>query len=59
VPVEDAHHLMNASGRPTTELLLIKGAGHTFGAVHPWQGSTPALDQVFDATLRFFAAHLG
>lgn len=59
VSVDDARRLKQASGRPTTELLLVSEAGHTFGAVHPWQGTTPALDQVFDATLRFFAAHLG
>ena len=38
--------------------LTIDGAGHTFGAVHPWSGNTPALDQVFDATIAFLAAEL-
>ena len=36
----------------------IDGAGHTFGAAHPWRGATPELEQVADATLAFFAAEL-
>jgi len=41
-----------------TRFLPIAGAGHTFGAAHPWGGSTPELDQVMAATLAFFAAEL-
>ena len=36
----------------------VEGAGHTFGAAHPWQGATPELERVVDATLSFFAAEL-
>ena len=36
----------------------VEGAGHTCGAVHPWQGAPPALEQVEDTTLAFFAEHL-
>jgi pimeloyl-ACP methyl ester carboxylesterase len=46
----------------TTRLLAIEGAGHTFGAGHPWNPQThdtPALRRVFDLTLAWFAAHLG
>jgi dienelactone hydrolase len=46
----------------TTRLLAIEGAGHTFGAGHPWNPpahDTPALRRVFDLTLAWFAAHLG
>lgn len=38
-------------GKPET--LGIEGAGHTFGAVHPWAGSTPHLDRAMDATMEF------
>ena len=38
--------------------LLIAGAGHTFGTVHPWRGETPAFRLVADETLGFLAAHL-
>ena len=54
--------LRSASPIPTTRLLSIEGAGHTFGAGHPWDArthDTPALRRVFDMTLAWFAAHLG
>ena len=54
--------LRAASPLPTTQVLGIEGAGHTFGAVHPWDAQkhdTPALRRVFDMTLAWFAAHLG
>jgi len=48
VPAREAHvlHAAAANGR----LHLVHGAGHTFGAVHPWQGSTSALDEAIDTT---------
>lgn len=58
----EAEALRAASPLPTTRLLAIEGAGHTFGAGHPWdprQHDTPALRRVFDMTLAWFAAHLG
>jgi uncharacterized protein len=54
--------LRAASALPTTRLLAIEGAGHTFGAGHPWDAQkhdTPQLRRVFDMTLAWFAAHLG
>jgi pimeloyl-ACP methyl ester carboxylesterase len=54
--------LRAASPLPTTRLLAIEGAGHTFGAGHPWEAQkhdTPQLRRVFDMTLAWFAAHLG
>jgi dienelactone hydrolase len=56
-PIE-ADALGEASPRETTTRLIVDGAGHTFGAVHPWAGSTPALDRVFDASLAHLAANL-
>ena len=58
VPAGEARALADASARPTTELLLIPDAGHTFGAVHPWAGMTPALATLFDASLRTLARTL-
>jgi pimeloyl-ACP methyl ester carboxylesterase len=58
----EADALRAASPLPTTRLLAIQGAGHTFGAGHPWDAQkhdTPALRRVFDMTLAWFAAHLG
>jgi dienelactone hydrolase len=58
----ESEALRAASPLPTTRLLAIEGAGHTFGAGHPWDAQkhdTPALRRVFDMTLAWFAAHLG
>jgi pimeloyl-ACP methyl ester carboxylesterase len=41
-----------------TRVMPIPGAGHTFGATHPWQSSTPELDTVFDATMSWLTNHL-
>ena len=59
VSIAEADRLAEVSGGPRTEVLIIEGAGHTFGAMHPWNGSNPALDRVFDATLAFLAKELG
>ncbi len=40
------------------ELFEVPGAGHTFGAVHPFRGRTPDLDQVLARTRDFFHRHL-
>jgi dienelactone hydrolase len=58
VPFADAEQLRDASGAAVTELLPVDGAGHTFGAVHPWSGTTGALEQVIGATITWFARHL-
>jgi uncharacterized protein len=58
VSILEAEALRGASPLETTRLFVVQGAGHTFGAVHPWQGSTPELDQVFDQTLATLATHL-
>jgi pimeloyl-ACP methyl ester carboxylesterase len=50
--------LRGSSPLQTTRLLELQGAGHTFGAVHPWKGETPELGKVFDATLGWFSVHL-
>lgn len=55
VPHSDAEHLRAASTAAATELWLVDGAAHTFGARHPWAGSTPELDRVMDRTARFLS----
>jgi pimeloyl-ACP methyl ester carboxylesterase len=47
-----------AAAAPRARFVPVEGAGHTIGAVHPWQGAPPALEQVEDTTLAFFAEHL-
>jgi len=57
VPVAEAR-VLDAAGGPATELLVIPNAGHTFEAVHPWQGPTPAFHAAADASLAWFGKHL-
>lgn len=47
-----------ARAQPNAHLLAVDGAGHTFGAVHPFSGPTPELEQVFDASTRWLSRHL-
>jgi pimeloyl-ACP methyl ester carboxylesterase len=46
------------SSTGTARLLGVEGGGHTFGAAHPWRGSTPELEAVFDATLNWLTTNL-
>jgi fermentation-respiration switch protein FrsA (DUF1100 family) len=57
VPVDNARTLFAAAG-DRAELLLVEGAGHTFGAAHPYAGATPELRTVTDVTLSWFDRHL-
>jgi dienelactone hydrolase len=58
VPSREAVQLRSANSRPTTRLLTVGGAGHTFGATHPWSKGNPELEMIFDATLGWLATHL-
>jgi pimeloyl-ACP methyl ester carboxylesterase len=54
VSIEDGRRLERCGGT----LLEIAGATHTFGAVHPFAGPTPHLEQAVDAIARFFRTAL-
>jgi dienelactone hydrolase len=54
VPAREAHLLARAADPGLSKLTLIEGAGHTFGAVQPFEGSTPDLDRVLKATVAWF-----
>ena len=43
----------NKSAKEKTELVLIENTGHTFGAVHPFTGTTKALEEVITFILDF------
>jgi pimeloyl-ACP methyl ester carboxylesterase len=53
VPIKEAMLLHEQSGGHA-ELLAIPHGSHTFGARHPWAGTTRELDQAMDATVRWF-----
>ncbi|MBK8003340.1 MAG: hypothetical protein IPK12_05170 [Gemmatimonadetes bacterium] len=56
VAVSEAHAL--AASAHQGRLILLEGAGHTFGAVHPFAGVTPDLAVAFDETVKWFGRHL-
>lgn len=58
VAFAEARFLAREAG-PHHELLPIEGAGHTFGAAHPWVGSNPDLDRVIAASVAFLTRALG
>ncbi|MCE5168653.1 alpha/beta fold hydrolase [Paenibacillus profundus] len=41
---------------PAAEWITIEGGGHTFNAVHPFQGTTPELEAALDATASWLQA---
>ncbi|MCA8936660.1 MAG: alpha/beta fold hydrolase [Planctomycetes bacterium] len=57
VPLEEAQDLLSVAGEQA-KLLVIEDATHTFGAVHPFAGVTPHLEQCTDATIAHFKASL-
>jgi pimeloyl-ACP methyl ester carboxylesterase len=50
--------LLAGAAPVVARFLPIDGAGHTYGAVHPFAGMTPALERVFDESVAFLGAHL-
>jgi dienelactone hydrolase len=57
VPAAEAAELAERAAG-AHELLVIPGAGHTFGAKHPFAGPTPHLIQALNATQTWFRRHL-
>jgi dienelactone hydrolase len=58
VSLAEGRLLASAAPPGTSRFLEIEGAGHTFGAAHPWKGATPELERAINATLAFFSAEL-
>ena len=57
VPFEEAREL-HATSAGGARLLALDGAGHTFGAAHPFAGPTPDLETAIGATLAHFRTAL-
>lgn len=53
VSIRDPQQLHHA-GEERPELMIVRRGSHTFGARHPWAGTTPELDQAMDATVGWF-----
>ena len=63
VPVAEARDLYAAATAhersAEVERETVPGAGHTFGAVHPFAGPTPQLTRALNATQTWLLGHLG
>ncbi len=57
VPPGEAETLA-AVAPPSTQALFIEGAGHTFGASHPFAGMTPELERLFAESIGWLRAKL-
>ncbi len=58
VPAAEARRLGEAAGAHS-RLEVVAGGSHTFGAVHPFAGPTPALIQALNLTQGWLRRHLG
>jgi dienelactone hydrolase len=57
VPAAEGERLAATASEPR-ELVLVDGAGHTFGATHPFAHPTPQLVTAMNATQHWFRRHL-
>ncbi|MCI4668324.1 MAG: prolyl oligopeptidase family serine peptidase [Bacteroidia bacterium] len=58
VPPHEAEQLSIFANASKSSMRMIPNANHTFGAVHPFAGSTPSLDMAIEQSIEFFRAHL-
>lgn len=58
VPVKEPEQLFEWSDKDITELKIIKATGHTFNAVHPFEGSNQKFEEVLKLTNEFFNKYL-
>jgi uncharacterized protein len=59
VSVDAAHQLHGYAKSGHAELGLVEGGTHTFGTKHPFEGSTPALEQAIEKTAAWLRRWLG
>jgi pimeloyl-ACP methyl ester carboxylesterase len=57
-PLKETQAIAEAASGPLTEMQIIPGAGHTFGAEHPFKGMTEPLNEVIEISKAFFKKHL-
>ncbi len=55
---EESQTIYNSALKQFAKLHLIPNTGHTFGTIHPYQGSTPALENAVGITINFFQEYL-
>ncbi|MDP4229014.1 MAG: dienelactone hydrolase family protein [Bacteroidota bacterium] len=55
---EESESIYGEASKRFAELDIIQNTGHTFGAEHPFKGSTSALEKAIDLTADFFLRYL-
>ena len=58
VALEEGERLAGVVRHPASRHEWITGGAHTFGARHPWAGTTPELERAFAASVAWFARYL-
>ena len=54
VKPSEAQSLYDASDHAKSQLVMIEGTGHAFGAKHPYRHGSAAVDQLLELTARWF-----
>lgn len=55
---EEAEQIYAAADKRLTEFVRLEGAGHMYGAKHPYKEPSPVLDHVIDLTTHWIQQHL-
>ncbi len=58
VPMDEAEQLYNWSDKRFTQLIRISNTGHTFGIVHPFNGTNNKFDLVVEKTKEFIEINI-
>ena len=58
VPFEEGTLLHDNTPRGLRRLQIVPGAGHSFGTVHPFAGTTPELEEAIRVTIDWFQARV-
>jgi len=58
VSIVEGELLARLASPATSRFLPVEGGEHTFGAAHPWRGSTPALELAMKETVAWLSRHL-
>jgi dipeptidyl aminopeptidase/acylaminoacyl peptidase len=58
VPIAEVKKLYDISDKTMTEFLSLEGAGHMYGARHPYKKESPTMTHVLELTSLWFHKHL-
>ncbi len=58
VPKKEAETLYDSSDKSLTEIVFLEGAGHMYGARHPYKKESPNMTRVLELTSTWFHKHL-